>query len=812
MSIPSNRLRLVCSVLALLAGANAASSAADLPIGSIKPFFSEYCYDCHDSDVQKGGLNLEALGTDLSDAATMAGWVRIHDRVENGEMPPKKKSQPEASTKESFLKQLATGLTGAHAREKGTVLRRLNRREYQNTLNDLFGTNEDLENSLPEDGRAHGFDTVGEALSISMAQMQGYLNAADQVMEAATAVWPEAPKVDYSKSSYSESREGKKFIGDKWKKLPDGATVFFKRLGYPTGMLRDASAKKAGFYKIKVTGYAHQSNEPVTFSVGSTTFARGLEKPTYGYYSFPPGKPSTIELTAWMGERYMIQIEPWGITDKDNALKNLGVNKYPGPGLAILSVELEGPLHEEYPTRGHKLLYDGLSRTVIEPGNPRDKTRSWYVPKWQVSSSDEIGDATTVFTRIATKAWRRPVTSADLKPYLSLFESERSKGSNLDEALRTGIAALLTAPDFLFMKEKPGRLNDYALATRLSYFLTRTSPDEELMALAGQGKLTGDSVTLMAQVDRLLADPRSERFVVDFLDGWLDLRSIEFTNPDRNLFPEFDAYLQWSMLKESRGFFSQLLKEDLSVSNFIDSDFAMLNNRLALHYGIDGVQGTDLQKIKLPSDSPRGGVMAQASVLKVSANGTATSPVIRGVWVLERIMGIVPPPPPPAVPGVEPDIRGAETIRQLLDKHRDMTSCKGCHQLIDPPGFALEQFNPIGGYRENFRSMGVGERINLQVDGRKVRYKKGLPVDASGELLDGRTFNGFDEFKNRLLEDQSGIAHCLTEKLLTFGTGRELGFSDRQGVEEIVKQLHENGDGLKTLIKQIVLSDIFQSK
>jgi len=332
------------------------------------------------------------------------------------------------------------------------------------------------------------------------------------------------------------------------------------------------------------------------------------------------------------------------------------------------------------------------------------------------------------------------------------------------------------------------------------------------MQLAAAGKLTADEGVLMAQVDRLLKDPRAERFVEDFTDSWLDLRSIEFTNPDDKLFPEFDAYLQWSMLKETRGFFRHLMEKDLSVANLIDSDFAIINNRLAEHYGIPAVLGTDFERVKLPADSPRGGVMAHASVLKVSANGTATSPVMRGVWVLERMLGITPPPPPPAVPGVEPDIRGAQTIRQLLEKHRSMTSCQGCHQKIDPPGFALEQFNPIGGFRDHFRSMGQGEKVDALIQGRKVRFRKGLPVDASGALPDGTAFSNFDEFKQLLMKDKEQVMHCLTEKLLTFSTGRELGFSDREEVNRMVQRLEKEGEGLKTLIKLVVLSDVFQSK
>ncbi len=800
-------------VILLLSWALTGSLAAvEMSKGKLEAFLKEHCYDCHDSDVQKGGLDLASIGVGLEDEALMATWVRIHDRVRDGEMPPAKKARPGDAAKRQFLASVSADLTVAHQQHKGTVLRRLNRQEYENTLNDLFGTHLDIKSGLPEDGRSHGFDTVGDSLNISMVQMQAYLDSADRVIEESIAAWPEQPEVKHIKASYADTREGKKFIGDKWKLLPDGAVVFFQRLGYPSGMLREASVREAGFYKIRVTGYAYQSDRPVTFSVGSTTFARGLEKPTYGYYSFDPGAPSTVELTAWVGERYMIQIEPWGIFDNDYEIKRVGLDGYKGPGLAILGVELEGPLHDEYPKRGHHLLYDGIQREVIEPRNPRDKQRPQYVPQWKVGSESPEEDASKVLLRIARKAFRRPVEAGELKPYLDLVMQEMDKGAIFDLALKTGVTAILSSPEFLFFREKPGRLDDFALASRLSYFLTRSLPDDELMQLAAAGKLTADEGVLMAQVDRLLKDPRAERFVEDFTDSWLDLRSIEFTNPDDKLFPEFDAYLQWSMLKETRGFFRHLMEKDLSVANLIDSDFAIINNRLAEHYGIPAVLGTDFERVKLPADSPRGGVMAHASVLKVSANGTATSPVMRGVWVLERMLGITPPPPPPAVPGVEPDIRGAQTIRQLLEKHRSMTSCQGCHQKIDPPGFALEQFNPIGGFRDHFRSMGQGEKVDALIQGRKVRFRKGLPVDASGALPDGTAFSNFDEFKQLLMKDKEQVMHCLTEKLLTFSTGRELGFSDREEVNRMVQRLEKEGEGLKTLIKLVVLSDVFQSK
>lgn len=799
-------------VIAATFDASSVSKKASFEFNKIEGFLENHCFDCHDADVKKGGLDLDALSKDLGEAAAMAKWVQIHDRVKNGEMPPKK--QPADADKSKFLAELGASLAGAQAKSKGTVLRRLNRVEYGNTMNDLFGTRLDLSSMLPEDGRSHEFDNVGEALSVSPVQLQTLLDAADRVLDAAIAKRSERPATNVVRASYLEGRDAKQHVGKIWGKTKDNAVVFFKRVGYPTGLLRGSGVKEAGYYKIRVTGYAHQSKDPITFSIGLTTYQRGADKPTFGYYSMPPGKPgetTTIEIEEFVPPKYMIQLEPYGIFDSNNEIRNNGALKYKGPGLAILHVELEGPIVSEFPSRGHRLVFDGLNRREIMPRNPKDRTRSWYKPKFEVETTAPLVDAKKSLARMAEKAFRRPVADGKLAPYVKLFEAETAKGAKFEEALRTAIAALFCSPDFLYFQENPGRLDDYALASRLSYFLTRTAPDEQLLAAAAAGKLTGDPTTLQKETNRLLADKRSGRFVRDFTDAWLDLRSIDFTNPDRKLYPEFDDFLKFSMVEETRAFFRQLLTENLSVANFIDSDFAMLNSRLAEHYDVPGVSSPKLSKVSLPANSLRGGIMAQASILKVSANGTATSPVLRGVWALERILGITPPPPPPAVPGVEPDIRGAETIRQLLDKHRSMASCQGCHQLIDPPGFAMESFDPIGGYRERFRAMGK-KRVNTLVKGRAVYYGLGPEVDSSGQLRDGREFQNFNHFKQLLLDSKEQVAKCVTKKLLTFATGREMGFSDRPEIDHLVKELGTNGDGLRTLVHLVVQSEIFRNK
>lgn len=779
----------------------------------VTSFFARYCKDCHADGAAEGGLDLSAIGTDLKDAATFARWVRIYDRVRTREMPPADAEHPAKNERQAFTESLGPRLVAAHDLSKGTVLRRLNRREYQNTLNDLFGTHLDLADMLPEDSRSHEFDNVGEALGLSMVHLQRYMDAATLVLDTAIANTTTAPESKTVTASYLDSSDADKFVGKVWKKLSDGAVVQFSNRSYPSGMIRGTRTQKTGRYRVTVTGYAYQSDEPVTFSVGGTSFVRGSERPTYGFWSFPPGRPGekySIEFETWIERNYMLAVEPYGINDPDK-YKRKSIDDYKGPGLAVLHVKMEGPLVGEWPLPGHRLVFGGLDRREIEPRNPADKKKRYYKPQFEIVSDDEESDARQALMRVAENAFRRPVTDQDVARYVDLFSASRSEGSTFEQALRTAVTAIFCSPKFLYLQEPPGKLNGYALASRLSYFLSRTAPDRELLELADSHELESDA-GLRAQTERLLKSPRFERFLVDLTDNWLDLRDIDFTVPDRKLFPEFDAYLRYSMPLETRSFLRELVESNLPVANIVKSDFAMLNSRLAEHYQLPPIAGAELRKVNLPADSIRGGLLTQASILKVTANGTNTSPVTRGAWVMERILGSPPPPPPPGVPGVEPDIRGAATLRELLDRHRNLPACNACHQKIDPPGFALESFNPIGGFRERYRSIGTGDKVKILVNGRNVSYRLGPAVDSSGELPGDRPFVDFRGFREYLGADQRLLTRTLTEKLLTFATGRELGFSDRSEVDHIVAESEKKGFGIRDLIHLVVQSDVFRTK
>ncbi|MGE3310327.1 MAG: DUF1592 domain-containing protein [Limisphaerales bacterium] len=778
---------------------------------AIEPFLSRHCFECHDADTAKGGLDLTSLPFNFANAAAHQRWVRVFDRVTAGEMPPSKKSKPGTGELDAFLGTLGADLTAQHAARKGTVLRRLNRREFENTVNDLLGVQVELVPLLPEDGLALGFDNIADALGISGIQMQRTLEAADFAL---TSTWRTDARPETTTRTFSlDSPRNQPHLGKVWLKRPDGAVVVFTSDAFPSTVVPGFAAPAAGLYRVRVSGYGFQmtGSKPV-FSVISGTFHRGGDQETRGFRELPFDRPGTVELTFHLRAGDGIKIKPHGLKGRDghSPIKD-GPDKYPGEGLALLGVEIHGPILDEWPPRGRTLLLGDAKLRELPPNPPWLKNRRDYQPTFTVDTPNPPADARRALKEFLPKAFRRPVSDADAAPYVALFEREFAVSRDYLDAIKSAAIAALCSPDFLYFHEPAGPLDDYALASRLSYFLTRSSPDAELLELASAGKLTRPDV-LRSQTERLLSGPGLDRFLVDFTDGWLNLREIDFTTPDKLLYPEFDELLLDSMLRETRGFVRELITENLTITNVIRSDFALLNSRLASHYDIAGVDGLDLRKVSLPPDSRRGGLLTQASVLKVSANGTTTSPVTRGVWVLERILGITPQPPPPGVSAVEPDIRGATTLREILARHRSVESCNGCHRVIDPPGFALESYDAIGGWRDRFRAINTGQPVHRAADGRKVRYVPGPPVDAAGTLATGESFKGFQEFQTLLLASADDVARCVTVKLLTFATGREMGFSDRSEISRIVSEAKARNQGMRDLLHAVVQSPIFLTK
>ncbi len=448
----------------------------------------------------------------------------------------------------------------------------------------------------------------------------------------------------------------------------------------------------------------------------------------------------------------------------------------------------------------------------------------------RVTAPDEVDepqlDVDGLLVRFADRAFRRPVTADELADIRGLVQARLAAGDSVEDAVLSGYAAILCSPDFLFVGlESEGRpRSDHALAARLSYFLWNSLPDDELRRLADAGRLT-DPAVLREQTERLLNDSKSERFVRHFLDQWLNLREIDFTSPDPQLYPEFDPWLRDAMLDETRAYFRLLVDENLDVRHLIDADFVLANQRLAELYGLRGVDGASLRKVPLPEDSPRGGFLTQASVLKVTANGTATSPVLRGVWVAERLLGVPLDPPPPNIPAVEPDATGATTIRELIEMHRADRACASCHAKMDPPGMALESFDPIGGWREHYRIDGRPKMIRVDGERRlepsvqvissrnsqRVQLRIGSPVDAAGVLADGRAFGDIFEMKALLVTEPASLAENLIDKLLIYATGQELRFSDRETLHALVDQAARHKFGVRELIHDVVQGELFRT-
>ena len=787
-------------------------------------YFEKHCIDCHDAESKKGGLDLTALMFDLEDAATFAAWVDVHDRVRAGEMPPpKKKRPPEAETKamlETLDARFQEASAALQAQEGRALARRLNRDEYQNTLRDLLGVAKDYRPQLPEDGRANGYDKVGSALSVSAEHLQAYMSTAREALDEVfvTGAAPKAEPVRYPQR-WEQRHFGKDFytrfrwtFGDQPDALVRFGDFVEKIVGY-------RGAPEAGMYRFRVKARAW-GGKTVKARIKAGDERNSNTSWVVTYTEFPP-EGAVVEVVTYLRKKDTLRVSPIGIAGPNTlhrveqvlkGKRGFDANTYQGPGLAMEWVEVEGPLHESWPTPGQRRVFGDVDLSKATRADAEKALRS-FLPR----------------------VFRRSITDDEVRHYLKIYD-QAAKDADFLAAMKVTLQAAFCSPHFLYLDAPAGALNDEALASRLSYFLWCSTPDDELLALAAKGELH-QPTTLHAQVDRLLKDPKAAGFNESFTGQWLDLRKITATTPDARLYPEWDELIEWSSVKETRMFFDEVLKKDLSVTNFVQSDFAMLNERLAQHYGLMeayleerrklGSTSTALLKVPLPAGSVRGGVMAQASVLKVTANGTTSSPVLRGVWVMDRILGLPVPPPPPGVPAVEPDIRGATTIREQLAKHRNSESCAGCHAKIDPPGFALESFDVIGGWRERYRAADDAVKDRQFIprpltfdapafvkDPSKrgpmlARVGLGPKVDASGTMPGGAAFTGYEDFRRALLANPDQLARSLTQHLITYATGTAPQYADRAVMDQIVANAKAKHHGLATLIQEIIGSPIF---
>jgi len=808
-------------------------------------------------------LDLRDAGVDLIDIPSRELWVRIHDRVRDGEMPPAGAPRIVSTVKTNFLRSLADRIVAfeeADAATRGrSVLRRLNRYEYENTVRDLLSAPWlMLRDSLPEDGIVRRFNKSGQALDVSHIQMARYMATAEEAMRLTLAA---SDREQRTRRYYA--RDQKRFINrmryTSFNRHPERATIPILGFTAQPDVLAEtvpisvgaSDPKKRELEGFAVTNGTYTGNQyhfdEFRAEVGGRYRLRFNAFSLWVHTKWAhPGSNKTRQQW-WHPDRKRTEkgrtIEPLSIYAlSDGGQRLLGtfdvrptpavyeieVDLLPGeqikpdaarlfrsrpgfigspdasedgiPGVAYRWMEVTGPGNLDAARESYRRLFGDLPSERDAQG------------RLQVDPRDDT-DAERLLRAFIARAYRRAPTEAEVARYRNIVSSRLNR-DDFVEAMLAGYTAVLCSPGFLYLEEEPGPLDGFAIASRLSYFLWNAPPDDRLRSLAAEGRLSHPE-TLRAETERLLNSPRSSDFVGAFLDYWLDLRRLDDTTPDQTLYPDYylDDLLTESALKETQLFVARLIREDLPASNLVDSDVTYLNSHLARHYDLPPVDGVAMREVKLPENSVRGGLLTQASVLKITANGTTTSPVLRGAWVMERVLGQAPPPPPPSVPAVEPDTRGATTIREQLDKHRAIESCAVCHRKIDPPGFALESFDILGGWRDRYRSTEGGEPVEgIGKNGHVFTFRLSQPVDSAGETSDGRAFEDVRDFKKLLLADERQIARNLVEQLVVYATGEPVRFSDRALVEHILDRAEESRYGTRSLIHGIIQSELMRNK
>ena len=793
----SNALRLltIFEVFCLLL----ANAAAVEPSKGINAFLESSCVGCHEGSGAEGGLDLTQLGVDLTEPANLTRWVRIFDRVDDGEMPPQDGGELDPDEAATFLRDAAAWLSetqqGESARLGRVRSRRLTNVQLERTLHDLFAIDVPLASLMPEEQRTDGFTNIADGQSMSHFQLESHLSVIDEALEAALNRIVDSDQG--SRHPFSARALARKNPRQRCRdpEMIDGKAVVWSSGLIFYGRITSTMVRQSGWYRI--TFSASAMNKPgdhgVWCTVRSGQCTSGAPLMSWIGSFEATDEPTERTFEAWIPAGHMLEIRPGDETLKRARFNGGQVGAGEGgpqdvPGVALHSMSIE----EIHPGGSVELV----QRRLFGELNIKVDRR---VGRVQLVSDEPAEDAAGQLRAFAARAFRRPTSDQELRPYLGMLEQAISTGENPIDALLASYRAILCSPRFLYFVETPGPLDDDAIATRLSYLLWNSMPDDELMSLAQTGRLR-DTENLHQQVERMLAGPRGRKFVEDFAGQWLDLVDIDFTEPDRKLYRDFDIIVQNAMLDETHQFLHSLLESNGSATRLVAADFTFLNSRLARFYDIDGVDGEAMRRVTLPAGSHRGGLLAQGSILKVTANGTNTSPVLRGVWVSERVLGTPIPPPPASVPAVEPDIRGATTIREQLQKHLSDTVCAGCHYKIDPPGYALENFDAAGRWRDAY--LGPG----------KDRSRRGTPIDSGFTMPDGRTFHDFEEFRTLLCRDPRPIAANFAEKLLVYGTGASISFVDRRAVDAIVDQTADSNYGLRSLLHAVVASTTFLSK
>ncbi len=817
--------------LMLCAGLKASAIGGEIDIAgfdtTVRPFLDEYCVKCHGSEKQKGDRRFDSLAYPISDDNALIDFQDILDLMNLGDMPPEdEEEQPGDDERQEIVDWLTLAVEQAYESRTitggETVLRRLSHREYFNTIRDLFEMDMsmfDPTEDFPGERMVEHLDNVGDTLVTSGYLLDQYIHAANRIVEKALPFEekPE-PRTWSFKGDFLQQPELNKrhqvAHGQRYLNVYEAPNTVRRFGSYAPLLAFQEGVPEGGVYEIRTLAEAvnrhHSFNrklvindpaEPMLMRIvpGHRRFGwlhvPQPYEPDLGTFALPDNGPKWHTSRVWLDEGFAprftyvngsMNIRPAfrevtkRVTENPDpsipkaeleadymavAIRHGGI-----PHIRIHEVEISGPYYDEWPTSSWNSI---IGDDAFDPR----KTRK-------------------IIKEFANRAYRRPARPAEVDRLMRVVSARREKGHSAFTALKGGLKATLCSPTFLYLEEVPikgsqMRLSDYALASRLSYFLWGTMPDDALLELAKKRRLNRPDV-LVDQIERMINDARADHFVSGFLDSWLTLRSLGDAPPDRNKFEAYYANdLGTAMRRETELFTRDALDRNRSVERFLDSDYAFLNEPLAELYEIDGVEGDAFRKVAL-NDPRRGGLLGQASVLTVTANGVDTSPVLRGVWLLENLLGTPPSPPPPDVEPLDPDIRGAKTIRDQLVKHRNVKSCNECHRKIDPLGFALENFDPIGGWR--------------------TKYNDRAEIDASGSLPDGQSFDDIVEFKKVLMTRKDQFTRALTEKLLAYAIGRRIEIMDRPEIDRIIEELGEKGDGFRDLVKLVATSETFASR
>lgn len=744
---------------------------------TVVPFVQKNCAGCHNDKLKTSGLSLTKYHDTASVIHDRDVWEKVIRRVRAGEMPPKGLPRPTPESVDTVTRWIETEFALSDrttpADPGRLTAHRLNRVEYDNTVRDLLAVNFKASADFPADDSGYGFDNIGDVLSVSPVLMEKYLNAATKIANRAipSDALPGATRVRYS-PEHSPNDDGLA-LENRFEFPAEGdyqlrAAVNGRREAFHLQLLLDGK-------EIRSSDVVIEKDKPRSYEVT-------LHVP-YGAHllsaSMEPRTPSPEEmavserLKASEEANFRKAVAAHPEDEKQIRLQRVVSN----PPTYIETLEIEGPSHPLRPP-----VPESYRRVFVCGHAPGHHT------------AECVRTSLAHLTRLA---YRRPVTADEVNRLDRLVLSAQSDGMTFDQAMRLGLEAILVSPNFLFRIEhdpKPNDaaaihpVNDYELASRLSYFLWSSTPDENLLTAAGQGHLH-DSAVLNAQVKRMLQDPKSDALVENFAGQWLELRNLDSIHPDPDEFPQFNAQLRAAMYTESKMFVESIVRGDGRIFDFLDGKYTFVNERLAKFYGIPGVSGNQFRRVSLDG-TERSGVLTQASVLTVTSYPTRTSPVLRGKWILENVLNMPPPPPPPGVGSI--DAKGgplAGTMRQQMEKHRANPMCAGCHVRMDPLGFALENYNAIGQWRTH--------------DANQL-------IDASGRLPDGKAFTGSAELKSILVGNREAFAECLTEKFMIYALGRGLEGYDRRAVKQITGTLAANDYRFSKLITGIVESVPFQ--